>query len=91
MSSALPLLAPASLAIVGLIYMRADMPRGSQRLRIGEFAALGALAVSILSLALLIRDGAGTGPLIGAAGLGSACPGSGAAALLAAACPHGGV
>ena len=72
MLTVFPLLAPAVFAVVGLIYMRVDMARGSTQLRLGEFAGLGALFVSFGALGLLIRDGAATGPLIGISGMGFA-------------------
>ncbi|MGJ8606126.1 MAG: proton-conducting transporter transmembrane domain-containing protein [Marivita sp.] len=72
MITALPLLAPAFFAIVGLIYMRSDMPRGSAQLRLGEYAGLAAMVVSLGVFGLLIRDGSATSPLFGAAEMGFA-------------------
>ena len=65
MMTALPLLAPAIFAIVGVIYLRSDFARGSSQLRIGEYAGFGALGVSLVSLLVLLTSGAATSPLIG--------------------------
>ncbi len=70
MITAIPLLAPAIFALVGLVYLRTDMARGSVQLRIGEYAGLGALGVSLISLAVLMTAGAATSPLIGVAEMG---------------------
>lgn len=72
MITAIPFLAPALFAIVGLIYMKTPMPRGSAWLRLGEAAGFGAVLVSAAALVLLLRDGAATSGLIGAAGMGLA-------------------
>lgn len=72
MITALPLLAPAFFAIIGFVYMRSDMPRGSAQLRLGEYAGLAAMVVSLGALALLIANGSATSPLIGAAEMGFA-------------------
>ncbi|HKL45488.1 MAG TPA: proton-conducting transporter membrane subunit [Roseovarius sp.] len=72
MIPALPLLAPVFFALVGLVYMRRELPRGSALLRLGEYAGLASIIVSLGALALLIRDGSTTGPLIGAAEMGIA-------------------
>ena len=65
MMTALPLLAPAIFAIVGVIYLRSNFARGSSQLRIGEYAGFGALGVSLVSLLVLLTSGAATSPLIG--------------------------
>ena len=72
MITALPLLAPVFFALIGVFYMTRDLPRGSVQLRFGEYAGLAAMGVSLGTLALLIRDGSSTSPLIGAAEMGFA-------------------
>ena len=72
MLSLLPLLTPALFAIVGLVYMQREMPRASDQLKIGEYAGLGAIGLSVLSLLALIFNGSATSPLIGFAGFGFA-------------------
>ncbi|MCK0150805.1 oxidoreductase [Marivita sp. S6314] len=52
--------------------MRSDMPRGAPQLRLGEFAGLGAIAVSLLALVSLIQTGSATSPMIGFAEMGFA-------------------
>ena len=65
-----PLLAPAALFGVALwLHLRRDTPPRAGAL-LGEAAALVALAVSVLSLAVLIVKGAGDSPLLGLAGMG---------------------
>ncbi len=64
----LPLLAPI-LLLAGAWSAHAA-PRGDGRLRHVEWAALGALAVSVLSLVLLLAAGSGTSWLLGLAGVG---------------------
>ncbi len=70
MTPALPLLAPAFFALVGIFYMNRDLPRGSTLLRLGEYAGLAAMVVSLGALGLLIRDGSRTSGLLGAANMG---------------------
>src|SRR6056297_3409953 len=70
MTPALPLLAPAFFALVGIFYMNREVPRGSALLRLGEYAGLAAILVSLGALGLLIRDGSGTSALLGAANMG---------------------
>nr|WP_245818990.1 proton-conducting transporter membrane subunit [Marivita hallyeonensis] len=50
--------------------MRTDMARGSAQLRIGEYAGLGALAVSVISLVVLLTSGPATSALLGASDMG---------------------
>ena len=50
MITALPLLAPAFFALIGLFYMRRDLPRGSALLRLGEQAGLASMVVSVFAL-----------------------------------------
>src|SRR6056297_757686 len=70
MTPALPLLAPAFFALVGIFYMNREVPRGSALLRLGEYAGLAAILVSLGALGLLIRDGSATSALLGAANMG---------------------
>ena len=65
-----PLLAPLLLALAGLVAMRGPLPRMGPRARLPEAAAAGALLLCLASAALLVAEGAGTSPLIGAAGIG---------------------
>ena len=68
----LPMLAPLVFVLAALLYRLLPMPRGAARLRLGEAAALAALAAAGLSLTVLILQGPQTGRLLGAAGLGLA-------------------
>ena len=61
----LPLLAPLLLALAGLA-----ASRGASRAWVPEAAAAGALAVCLASAGLLVAEGPGTSPLIGAGGVG---------------------
>ena len=70
MTPALPLLAPAFFALVGIFYMNRDLPRGSALLGLGEYAGWAAMVVSLAALGLLIRDGSATSALLGAANMG---------------------
>ena len=66
----LPLLAPAILALAGLVAMRGRPARAGWRTRLPEGAALGALLVCVIASVLLVTGGAGTSPLLGVAGVG---------------------
>lgn len=63
LAAALPLLAALMLAIF-------PPPRASWRLRLPEWAALGAMLCAAAAIVLVVRDGPATGALFGIAGLG---------------------
>ena len=66
----LPLLAPLVLALAGLLAVLRPMPRIGWRAGLPEAAAFTALLVSLASAALLVAEGPGTSPLLGAGGVG---------------------
>ena len=66
----LPLLAPLALLLVAADLLMRPVARADMRLRIPEFAALGALAAGIGSAAVLALHGPATSALIGAGGVG---------------------
>lgn len=66
----LPLLAPAAFVFAAVLAFRGPGMRPARVLRCVEIAALAALAVAGVSCVALILQGAGTSPLLGAAGLG---------------------
>lgn len=62
----LPLLAPLALAAAALVAFLNPGMRPRLAVRVAESAALAALAVTIASIALLLRMGPGTSPVVGA-------------------------
>ena len=66
----LPLAAPLILLVAGILLVRGPLPRTGTRAHLPEGAALAALLVCLASALLLAAEGAGTSPLIGAAGVG---------------------
>lgn len=67
---ALPMLAPVLILAAAIALMRLDVPRGHALLRLPEQAMLGVMLIAGLSTLGLIMHGAGTGPTIGASGIG---------------------
>lgn len=66
----LPLLAPIALLLAAFAGFRTPGRRPGSVPRLAEMAALAAFVVALLSAGLLAITGAGTSPLIGAAGIG---------------------
>jgi NAD(P)H-quinone oxidoreductase subunit 5 len=70
MLSLVPLVAPLALAFTAVIAFRSPGLRPAAMMRRAQAAALTALAVAVLSAAILAATGPGTSPLIGLLGVG---------------------
>jgi len=66
----LPLLAPLGLFLVALYLTLRPVPRADARLRWPEYAALGAVAVGLISAVIFAVAGPSASPVLGYAGLG---------------------
>ena len=66
----LPLLAPLMLALAAVASFLKPGRRPGFTLKVIEAAAIAAIGVAIISTIVLVRQGAGTSPLIGGSGLG---------------------
>ncbi|WP_230987375.1 proton-conducting transporter transmembrane domain-containing protein [Allorhizobium terrae] len=65
MTYALPVLAPLFLVAASLFSCFSPAQRPRLAIKVAELAAIGAMVIALLSAVVLIRDGAGTGPMVG--------------------------
>ncbi len=70
MTYLLPLLAALLPAVAALILMTRPLPRHGPLTRLPEAASLGALILSAIAVVVLLSEGPGTSPMIGAGGIG---------------------
>lgn len=62
---ALPLLAPLFLVAASLFSCFSPATRPRLAIKVAELAAIGAMGIALLSIVVLVREGAGTGPIMG--------------------------